>query len=243
MSITKITILIDDINGAKKNYVLSYGFAALIEKNNKKILFDTGTNVPPLLNNLKIYGISPLDLDAVILSHNHFDHTNGLPGILAINKNIPVYVHKDWNRTVNYKGNQVPKNNINIISRARECREICKGFFLTNSHLSSDYGGIHEQACYIKAESSYILICGCCHPGLLKFLEDRKDLKIPKNAPLHIIGGMHGFKFRNSEARELDQIIKTITLCHCTMNAKDFRNQFLNKCRIGEVGQTLIFNN
>ena len=37
-------------------------------------------------------------IDAVILSHNHNDHTDGLLGILRENKDIPVYVHKDWDR-------------------------------------------------------------------------------------------------------------------------------------------------
>ena len=33
----KITVLVDDIDGAEPGYVLSYGFAALIEKDDKKI--------------------------------------------------------------------------------------------------------------------------------------------------------------------------------------------------------------
>ena len=52
----KITVLVDDINGAEAGYILSYGFAALIEKDEKKILFDAGTKERPLINNLKAYG-------------------------------------------------------------------------------------------------------------------------------------------------------------------------------------------
>ena len=38
-----------------------------------------------------------LQLRAVILTHGHFDHVNGLPGILAANPGVPVYAHpSDW---------------------------------------------------------------------------------------------------------------------------------------------------
>ena len=104
MGRVKITVIIDDLDGAKEGYILSYGFAALIEMNNKIILFDSGSNIPPLIFNLEKYGVKPSSIDLVILSHNHFDHTDGLPDILEENKDIPVYVHKHWNFPVNYNG-------------------------------------------------------------------------------------------------------------------------------------------
>lgn len=241
MAKVKITILIDDLNGAKEGYRISYGFSALIETNKKKILFDTGTNVPPLLYNLKKYGIKPSSIDSVILSHNHFDHTDGLPGIIKENKDVPVYVHKHWNIPVTYQGLPIPERNIVINQNARECNEISNGIYLTNSYLSSDYGGIHEQACYIQSDTSYILICGCCHPGLNNFLKDREILKIPLNEPLHIMGGMHSFRFAPQKATELNPKINSIILFHCTENIKTFQEQFKRKCQIGIVGQTMVF--
>lgn len=237
----KITIIIDDLNGAEDGYILSYGFAALIEINNKIILFDTGSNVPPLIFNLEKYGVKPSSIDLIILSHNHFDHTDGLPGILQENNDVPVYVHKHWNVPVNYKGISIPQKNIVKIQNARECVEFTDNLFLTNSYLSSDYGGIHEHASYIQSDNSVILICGCCHPGLNKFLNDRQVLKIPLDKPLHIIGGMHSFKFSLQKAIDLNPIIKTITLFHCTENIKVFQEQFKDKCQIGIVGKTMEF--
>ncbi|MHA1149838.1 MAG: MBL fold metallo-hydrolase [Promethearchaeota archaeon] len=242
MTYVKITILIDDINGVEIGYMRSYGFAALIEINNKRILFDTGTKIKPLLHNLRMYNISPSELDAVILSHNHFDHTNGLQGILRENEDIPVYIHKEWNTPASYKGYQVPKKNYILNEYARECKEICKGIYLSNCHVSGDYGGIHEHACYIKAPSSYILMCGCCHPGLNKFLNDREQLGISIKNQFDIIGGFHGFKFENAQVKDLNQFIKSIIICHCTMNGKTFFEQFPEKSKIGKVGKTIIFN-
>lgn len=71
-----------------------------------------------------------LQLRAVILTHGHFDHVNGLPGILAANPGVPVYAHpSDWvmfghpmNRNPpDYPGVDKPAN-------LRDIREIVKEF-------------------------------------------------------------------------------------------------------------------
>ncbi len=237
-----ITILIDDFNGVEHGFIKSYGFAALIEINNKKILFDTGTKIQPLLLNFKTFGVSPSSLDAVILSHNHYDHTDGLPGILKENKNIAVYVHRDWDAQESCKGITVPKKNQVILEKGREISEISLGLFLTNSLWSSDYGGIHEQALFIKTNESYILLCGYCHPRLSAILKERTNLGIQLDTPLHIIGGMHGFKFSNEEAKQLNPMLKSVILCHCTMNAAIFKKQFGDKCFVGIVGKKYKFS-
>ncbi len=241
MSQIKVTVLIDDLNGAMNNFSLSYGFAALIELNGKKILFDAGTKIDPLLKNLITYGVGANEIDAVILSHNHNDHTDGLPGILKENHNVPVYVHKDWDKPANFKGFQVPIKNRVEVQNAGQIKQLSPNILLTNSYYSSDYGGVYEHACYIKASNSYILLCGCCHPGLNRFLQDRNKLGIPESSNLHIIGGLHGFKFSQQEAKKLLPILNSITLFHCTLNVKTFREQFGEICRVGIVGKVMNF--
>ncbi len=204
------------------------------------MLFDAGTKIEPLLNNLKKYGFKSSSIDALILSHNHSDHTDGAFGILSENKDLPVYVHKDWSVSVKYQGKNIPKKNLIINKEARTFKEL-KEISLTNSYFSSDYGGIYEQACYIKTKDAYILLCGCCHPGLNNFLKDRKKLHFPLNSKLHLIGGMHGFAFTDQQGAQLNPIIKSVTLCHCTMKIDVFRKQFRNKCFLGIVGKTLVF--
>ena len=55
-----------------------WGFAALVEVDGKKILFDTGAHEDTVQRNLKILKENLADADTVILSHNHEDHTAGL---------------------------------------------------------------------------------------------------------------------------------------------------------------------
>lgn len=55
-----------------------WGFAALVEVDGRKFLFDTGANEDTVQRNLKALKLDLADVDTVILSHNHWDHTTGL---------------------------------------------------------------------------------------------------------------------------------------------------------------------
>jgi 7,8-dihydropterin-6-yl-methyl-4-(beta-D-ribofuranosyl)aminobenzene 5'-phosphate synthase len=235
------TILVDDLDGAVRGFTCSYGFSILIELNGTKILFDAGTKIKPLLNNLKTLGCSPNDLDCVILSHNHYDHTDGLPGIIKENDEIPIYVHKEWDAKVSFKGFQVPNKNKRTINKPRTLDEISDDILITDVYYSQDYGGIQEHACYIRTDGSYVLISGCCHPGLTTFLQDRKKLRIPMDATLSIIGGFHGFRFSDREANDLYPQLNKIIICHCTSYVNQYEQQFKEKCSIGVVGKSYVF--
>ncbi len=52
----------------------------------RQVLFDFGYTPEALLNNLLLTGIDPAKLDALALSHGHFDHFGGLVGFLETNK-------------------------------------------------------------------------------------------------------------------------------------------------------------
>jgi 7,8-dihydropterin-6-yl-methyl-4-(beta-D-ribofuranosyl)aminobenzene 5'-phosphate synthase len=55
-----------------------WGFAALVEVDGRRILFDTGAHDDTVQRNLKEMGLDLSDVEMVILSHNHDDHTAGL---------------------------------------------------------------------------------------------------------------------------------------------------------------------
>ena len=55
-----------------------WGFAALVEVDGRRMLFDTGANEDTVQRNLKVLGLGLSDVEVVILSHNHADHTTGL---------------------------------------------------------------------------------------------------------------------------------------------------------------------
>ena len=55
-----------------------WGFAALVEVDGRRILFDTGANDDTVQRNLRAMKLALSDVEVVILSHNHDDHTTGL---------------------------------------------------------------------------------------------------------------------------------------------------------------------
>ncbi|MFX1393990.1 MAG: MBL fold metallo-hydrolase [Promethearchaeota archaeon] len=62
----------------------------------KKIIFDAGGPNQTYLHNLDIRNYNVYDVDNIILSHWHYDHTGGLNGILKrIEKKITIICHND----------------------------------------------------------------------------------------------------------------------------------------------------
>ena len=55
-----------------------WGYAALVEVDGRRILFDTGQRPETVLRNAREMGIDLSGVTDVVLSHNHGDHTGGL---------------------------------------------------------------------------------------------------------------------------------------------------------------------
>lgn len=73
----KLTVLTDNTVLQSKNFLGEHGLSFYVEVDSKKILFDTGYSDVFLKNAIKM-GIDLLDLDYIILSHGHYDHTWGI---------------------------------------------------------------------------------------------------------------------------------------------------------------------
>lgn len=55
-----------------------WGFAAYVEADGHRLLFDTGARPRTVLENARELGVDLAGIDEVVLSHNHADHTGGL---------------------------------------------------------------------------------------------------------------------------------------------------------------------
>ena len=64
-----------------------HGFSALVSVRRggvtTRLLFDAGLSPDAMVTNAGRLGIDPSDVQAVILSHGHFDHAGGLAGLAA----------------------------------------------------------------------------------------------------------------------------------------------------------------
>ncbi len=70
-------ILILSANLAEEG-IGEWGFAALVEADGQRILFDTGARPETVLKNARDLGLSLSDIREVVLSHSDDDHTGGL---------------------------------------------------------------------------------------------------------------------------------------------------------------------
>jgi len=85
-----ITILVD--NKAGTGLLSEHGFSLWIERENERILFDTGQG-RALFHNAKVLGIPLLSADTLVLSHGHYDHTGSIDTILSTSSHMKVYCH------------------------------------------------------------------------------------------------------------------------------------------------------
>jgi hypothetical protein len=86
-----ITIIYDN-NDFDQRLKTAWGFSALVEYHDHTLLFDTGGDGPMLLENMRILGIEPTQIESVMLSHGHADHTGGLGGLLEYGARPTVYM-------------------------------------------------------------------------------------------------------------------------------------------------------
>lgn len=94
----KIITLLDDYAGYETPFYAQHGISILMEVRSKgdckRILLDVGQSGAPILYNMELLDVDPSSIDAVFLSHCHYDHTEGLVEILqAIDKDLPVIGH------------------------------------------------------------------------------------------------------------------------------------------------------
>ncbi|BAO89757.1 MBL fold metallo-hydrolase [Caballeronia cordobensis] len=86
---------------AGKSLLGEFGLAMHVESNAggeaRNMLIDFGFTSDTLENNLAMLGIAPETLDALVLSHGHYDHFGGLAGFLEHNQrklrpDLPLYI-------------------------------------------------------------------------------------------------------------------------------------------------------
>ncbi|MBN2715361.1 MAG: MBL fold metallo-hydrolase [Deltaproteobacteria bacterium] len=85
-------------NTAQFGFLAEWGLSIFIEAHGRRLLLDTGmTDVA--VRNASHFNINFSDLDAIVLSHGHSDHTGGLTHVLDQSGPKPVIAHPDIFKT------------------------------------------------------------------------------------------------------------------------------------------------
>jgi 7,8-dihydropterin-6-yl-methyl-4-(beta-D-ribofuranosyl)aminobenzene 5'-phosphate synthase len=90
----KLTILCENSVGRPFGVIGEHGFACFIETDAGNLLFDTGQGMG-IRGNALALGKDLASVGAIAISHGHYDHTGGLPQVLAQTGPVPVYGHPD----------------------------------------------------------------------------------------------------------------------------------------------------
>ena len=210
----RVTILYDAF-GKSPSVTMNFGFAALVEYGGKRILFDTGNNARIFEHNVKALGVDLRNIDFVVISHRHADHTSGISYLLTVNPKVKIYVPDEvWGLFARgpkndfyrkdpslpaemryYEGNPPeileggtpwPEGNFIPISQKSE---LAPGIFILPG-VSTSVGTLElkELSLAIKSPEGLILIVGCSHPGVEKILD--AATKIDSHVRV-LFGGLH----------------------------------------------------
>ncbi len=176
----KITVVYDN-NPGIPGLRAEWGFSCLIEGAEKRILFDTGGDAPVILANMESLTIDPGDIDVVVLSHKHEDHTGGIKALVEVNPEVAVYVPESFSGSFKDMLKEAGAEVIDVDAPV----EICPGA----SSIGQMGTLIKEQALAINTDRGLIIITGCAHPGIVSIIERARE--VTGRDVVLVMGGFH----------------------------------------------------
>jgi len=193
-----ITLVFDNYP-YKPGLETAWGFSAFITYQDQNVLFDTGA--------MAALGINPTQIQNVVLSHEHSDHTGGMQALVSAGGDPKIYLPSSFSAEFkNYYGSRM----------------------YTIGEMS---GPPPEQALVIDTTKGLVVITGCAHPGIEDIvLRAKQEFK----EDIYLVLG--GFHLGNASASQINEIIKEfnrigvkyVAPCHCTgeQAISKFRNAF-----------------
>jgi 7,8-dihydropterin-6-yl-methyl-4-(beta-D-ribofuranosyl)aminobenzene 5'-phosphate synthase len=246
----KITCVIDNTVQQGSAYWGEHGLVFYLETDQGHVLFDTGQSGAVLQHNLTLLDKSLANVSGLILSHAHHDHTGGLSTVLSEKPGLPLYASPDLFRPRfglredGYKSIGLTLTQSELAKMA-ELRlneapvEVLPGVWTT--------GEINERpepegrsprhfvpagdkwqpdpyqddfSLVLETQEGVVVICGCCHAGLLNTLAHVRRL-FP-DPIIAILGGTHLVTADEAHLQRVIEILRDrydsprLYLNHCT---------------------------
>ena len=205
-----ITVVYDN-NYYDPRLQTDWGFSCIIEFGATAILFDTGANQSILMGNMAELGIDVSKIQAIVLSHIHADHVNGLFAVLERNPNAKVYMLASFPESFK---TQTEAYGCSVIE-VQDAMEILPNI-LTTGELGTI---IREQSLIISTVKGAIVVTGCAHPGVVQIVEKARELV---DDEIYLVLG--GFHLASYSPASIEYIIGRlrglgvvkVAPCHCT---------------------------
>lgn len=208
-----VTVIVDAFGATESGLAHDWGYSALVEYNGYRILFDTGNDSANFARNAEALDIDLTDLDAVVISHRHGDHTSGLAHVLALNPDVRVYAPAD-----EYFGGETPRAffahpDSSLPDEQRYFRGRVPGIVphgtpwrgadialvaqgqtlgdgvrvVANRAPQMPFAETPELSLVLETPEGIVVLVGCSHPGIERILASLQETR-----PIHLLmGGLH----------------------------------------------------
>ncbi len=238
----KITTLVENtVYG--KGLQGEHGLSLLVEMAGHKVLFDTGAS-DLFIRNARMMGIDLREVDCLVLSHGHRDHTGGLHHFLRLNDRATVVCKREALRP-KYKDdreNGLVHPEALDLARFRfveQTEEVLSGVCVfpqlpvadeADTHFEHFYTRVDgekrpdrfddELALVLKRDRDLAVLSACSHRGITNILRTVRDT-FP-DTDLRLVWG--GFHIRTAGEGKYDVIARYLSghlphrlgVCHCT---------------------------
>ncbi len=227
----------------KQGLVAEHGLSFYINTPTKKILFDTGQS-GAFISNAIALGIDISEVDVLVISHGHYDHTGGINKFLSINNKALIYVKSDafllkyhgYGRFIGMP--KIDKNIDNRLVYVNTVTQIDNGIYVVPETKIYNINDTHFDGMFVKLDSGFTadefndeqflviddgsninIITACSHRGITNVCKTAVSFF---NKPVnYVTGGFHTKESTEEQVNFIADYVNSISpqkigVCHCT---------------------------
>lgn len=226
----RLRVLAEGSTGWQR-FVRHWGLSVLIDED---MLFDTFGKRSYVLEQLKKIGAGAGKIRHIAISHDDWDHVEGLWKILELNRDVTVYVCPHFRDEIKSRIRWYGAR----LAEVKGITAIRDGIYLSGE-LTGRRGGcdIPEQYLAVKGPEGLTILTGCAHPGIVEIVEHAKA-----GFGREVCSLIGGFHLKDSAERDAEETVmklrslgvKRVMPMHCTgrMAQRLFRRYFKDDCII-----------